>query len=68
MNPLDQTEIEPVIIEDDAWLARGSMVMKGVRVGQGAIVAAGAIVTQNVEPYTIVAGNPAKKVAEVPRR
>ena len=61
-------EIEPVIIEDDAWLARGSMVMKGVRVGQGAIVAAGAIVTQNVEPYTIVAGNPAKKVAEVPRR
>jgi acetyltransferase-like isoleucine patch superfamily enzyme len=61
-------EIEPVIIEDDAWLARGSMVMKGVRVGRGAIVAAGAVVTQNVESYTIVAGNPAKKVAEVPRR
>ena len=61
-------EIEPVIIEDNVWLARGSMVMKGVRVGQGAIVAAGAVVTQSVDPYTIVAGNPAKKVSEVPRR
>ncbi len=59
-------DIVPVTIEDDAWLARGSIVLKGVRVGRGAIVSAGAVVTRDVEPYTIVAGNPAVKVKEIP--
>jgi acetyltransferase-like isoleucine patch superfamily enzyme len=58
-------EIEPVVIEDDVWLARGSIVLKGVCIGRGAIVAAGAVVSKDVEPFTIVAGNPAKKVGEI---
>jgi acetyltransferase-like isoleucine patch superfamily enzyme len=64
--PFTAADIAPVIIEDDAWLARGSIVLKGVRVGRGAIVSAGAVVTRDVEPFTIVAGNPAVKVREIP--
>ena len=60
-------EISPIIIEDDAWLARESIVLKGVRVGRAAIVAAGAVVTDDVEPYSIVAGNPARRVGEIPK-
>lgn len=52
----------PVVIEEDAWIGLKAIVLKGVRVGRGAIVAAGAVVTKNVEPWTIVAGNPAKVI------
>ena len=52
----------PIIIEDDAWLATRSMVLKGVTIGKGAVVAAGAVVTKDVAPYTMVAGVPAKVV------
>ena len=54
-----------IIIEDDAWLATRSMVLKGVTVGKGAVVAAGAVVTKDVEPYTVVAGIPAKVVKRI---
>jgi acetyltransferase-like isoleucine patch superfamily enzyme len=47
---------EPVVIEDDVWIGFNAAVMKGVRIGRGAIVAAGAIVTKDVPPFTIVAG------------
>ena len=50
----------PVIIEDDVWIGACAIVMKGVTVGKGSIVAAGALVTKNVIPYSIVAGVPAK--------
>jgi len=49
----------PVVIEDDAWIGFNATIMKGVRVGRGAIVAAGAVVTRDVAPYTVVAGVPA---------
>jgi len=52
----------PVIIEDDAWLGTGCVILPGVTVGRGAIVGAGAVVSRNVEPYTVVAGIPAKLV------
>ena len=55
----------PVVIEDDAWIAAGAMVLRGIRVGEGAIVAAGAIVTHDVPPFSIVAGNPARLVREL---
>lgn len=48
-----------IVIEDDVWIGYGSVVFTGVRVGRGAIVAAGSIVTKDVPPYAIVAGNPA---------
>ena len=50
----------PVIIEDNVWLAARVTILKGVRVGRGAVVAAGAVVTKDVAPYTIVAGVPAR--------
>lgn len=52
-----------VIVEDDVWIGFGAVVLTGVTIGRGAIVAAGSVVTKDVEPYTIVAGNPARKVA-----
>lgn len=48
------------IIKSDAWIGMNAMIMPGVTIGEGAIVAAGSVVTQNVPPYTIVGGNPAK--------
>ncbi len=58
-------EALPIVIEDKVWLATRSMVLKGVRIGEGAIVAAGAIVTKDVQPYTVVAGVPAKEVKKL---
>ncbi len=49
-----------VVIGSDVWLCTGSMVLSGVTIGHGAVVAAGAVVTRDVEPYSIVAGNPAR--------
>lgn len=53
-----------VIIEDYVWIATRSIILPGVKIGQGAVVATGAIVTRDVEPYTIVGGIPAKKIGE----
>ncbi|MCA9952724.1 MAG: acyltransferase [Anaerolineales bacterium] len=55
-------EREPIRIEDDCWLASSSTILAGVTIGQGAIVAAGSVVTQDVAPYSIVAGSPAKLI------
>lgn len=49
-----------VTIEDDVWIGAKATIMKGVTIGTGSIVAAGAIVTKDVEPFTIVGGIPAK--------
>lgn len=54
----------PVVIEDNVWVGSRALILKGVRVGKGSIVAAGAVVTKNVPPNCIVAGNPAKVVKE----
>jgi acetyltransferase-like isoleucine patch superfamily enzyme len=53
-----------IVIEDDCWLASGSTILAGVHIGQGAIVAAGAVVTKDVPPYSIVAGIPARVQSE----
>jgi maltose O-acetyltransferase len=54
----------PVRIEDYAWISCRVTILPGVTIGKGAVVAAGAVVTKNVEPYTIVGGIPAKKIGE----
>jgi len=55
--PRDENKI--IIIEDDVWIGYGCTIMHGVRIGEGSIVAAGSVVTKNVEPYSIVGGVPA---------
>lgn len=51
------------IIEDDVWIGYGAIVMSGVTIKKGGIIAAGSVVTKNTEPYAIYGGNPAKKIA-----
>jgi acetyltransferase-like isoleucine patch superfamily enzyme len=60
--PLLETPLDygPVVIEDEAHLGLGAIVLPGVRVGRGAQVGAGAVVTTDVAPQTVVAGNPAR--------
>ena len=50
----------PIIIEDDCWLGFESEILSGVHIGKHSIVAARAVVTHDVPPYCMVAGNPAK--------
>lgn len=49
-----------VIIEDDVWVGTRAIILAGVRIGRGSVVAAGAVVTKTVPPYAIVGGNPAR--------
>ena len=51
-----------VIIGNDVWIATNAVIMSGVKVGDGAVIGAYSIVTKDVPPYTIVAGNPAKQI------
>ncbi len=53
-----------VIIEDFAWISARAIILPNVTIGKGAVVAAGAVVTKDVEPYTVVGGIPAKKIAD----
>jgi galactoside O-acetyltransferase len=55
-----------VKIEDKVWIGFNSIILKGVTIGEGAIVGAGSVVTKDVSPWTIVAGNPAKVIREIP--
>lgn len=54
-----------VYLERDVWIGWGALVLSGVRVGRGAVIAAGAVVTRDVPPYAIMAGNPAKQVSSL---
>lgn len=49
-----------VTIEDDVWVGYGAIIVSGVKIGRGSIIAAGSVVTKDIEPYSIVGGNPAK--------
>ena len=55
----------PVVIEDNVWIGQYSSILKGVTIGKGSIVATRAVVTKDVPPYSIVAGNPAKVVKKI---
>jgi len=55
-------EFGPVVIEDDVWIGTKAIILKGIHIGKGAIVGAGAVVTKDVPSYAIVAGNPAKVI------
>ena len=51
-----------IVVDDDVWRGYGAIIMSGVHIGQGAVIAAGAVVTKDVEPYAIVGGMPAKRI------
>lgn len=56
--------VKPVVIEDNVWIGCRSIILKGVTIGEGAVVAAGSIVTRDVPAKCLVAGNPARVVKE----
>lgn len=57
---------KPIRVRRGAWIGARSIILKGVTIGEGAIVGAGSVVTKDVEPYTIVGGNPARVVKLIP--
>ena len=66
VDPAFRVEIRPVVIEDNVWIGMRAMILGGVTLGRGCVVAAGAVVTKDVPPLTIVAGVPARPVGMRP--
>lgn len=62
----DFVKIAPVIIGNKAWIGFGSSLLKGVTIGEGAVVGANSVVTRDVPAWTVVAGNPAKVIRFIP--
>ncbi|MCK5579859.1 MAG: acyltransferase [Candidatus Omnitrophica bacterium] len=58
-------QAKPVVIEDDVWIGGHSIILKGVTIGRGAVVGAGSVVTKNIPPFTVWAGNPARLIREL---
>lgn len=56
---------KPIYIEDDVWIASRSTILKGVRIGKGSVIAAGAVVTKDVPPFSVAAGVPAKVIKAI---
>jgi acetyltransferase-like isoleucine patch superfamily enzyme len=56
----------PLVIEDGAFVASNSTVYKGITIGEWSVVAPGSVVTKNVPPYAVVAGNPARVIWRIP--
>nr|WP_279663758.1 acyltransferase [Ectobacillus ponti] len=61
LNPWDDGDIT---IENDVWIGANTIILKGITIGQGAVIAAGSIVNKDVPPYTIYGGAPAKKIRD----
>ncbi|RXK19209.1 2,3,4,5-tetrahydropyridine-2,6-dicarboxylate N-acetyltransferase [Macrococcus sp. DPC7161] len=61
---IEPPSADPVVIEDDVLIGANAVILEGVRVGRGAVVAAGAIVTEDVAPGTVVAGTPARVIKQ----
>ncbi len=60
--PLEGVSKGNIIVDDDVWIGYGSTILSGIHIGQGAIVASGAVVSHDVPPYSIVGGVPAKVI------
>jgi virginiamycin A acetyltransferase len=59
---IDAISNGPLVIEDEVWIGTGARIFSGIKIGKGAIIGAGSIVTKDVPPYAIVGGNPAKVI------
>ncbi|MDK0917013.1 CatB-related O-acetyltransferase [Clostridium perfringens] len=51
-----------IFVEDDVWIGMNSIIMSGVKIGKGAVIAAGSVVTRDIEAYSIVGGNPCRLI------
>ena len=61
--PPGDDQVRPVTIEDNVWIGGGSIIFPGVTIGNGSVIAAGSVVTGDVPPDTLVAGNPVRRIA-----
>jgi Acetyltransferase (isoleucine patch superfamily) len=61
-SPIMELTYAPIVIESQVWVAARAFVGSGVTIGEGAVVGACAVVTKNIEPWMVVAGNPAKPI------
>ncbi len=66
--PLSREDVSPVIISNNVWIGMRSIILKGVTIGEGAVIAAGSVVTKDVPAMTIVAGNPARIVKNIEKK
>lgn len=62
-NGVDSLSRGDIRVDDDVWIGCGAIIMSGVHIGQGAVIAAGAVVTRDVLPYTVVGGVPAREIS-----
>jgi acetyltransferase-like isoleucine patch superfamily enzyme len=63
-NPQDASSA-PVVIEDDVWIGGGCLILKGVTVGTGAVIGARSVITKDIPPFTLWAGNPARLIKKI---
>lgn len=65
-HPIKEQGVQPniTIVEDDVWIGGNSVIIQGLRIGTHSIIASGSVVTRNVPPYSVVAGNPAKVIKQ----
>lgn len=61
------TKDAPIVIEDDVWIGAGAILLPGVTIGRGSVIAAGAVVTGDVPPFTVAGGVPARTIKQVPQ-
>jgi acetyltransferase-like isoleucine patch superfamily enzyme len=59
------SDAEDLVIEDDVWIGAGAIILPGVRIGRHSVVAAGSVVTTRVEPFSVYAGVPARKIKDI---
>jgi carbonic anhydrase/acetyltransferase-like protein (isoleucine patch superfamily) len=60
--PPTDADVKPIVVQDNVWIGRQAVIFPGVTVGEGSVVSACAVVTLDVAPYSIVAGNPARRI------
>jgi acetyltransferase-like isoleucine patch superfamily enzyme len=66
-NHTEVPQSEPVIIEDRVWIGSKVVILPGVRIGSRAVIGAGSIVTKDVPPRCVAAGNPARVIRRLPK-
>lgn len=64
-NPISSINTKPIFIDDDAWIGANATILKGVHIGEGAVIGAGSVVTKDIPAFTVWAGNPAKFIKDI---